>query len=320
MKILFMGTPDFAVKTLEACIETHEVVAVFTQPDKPKGRGNKLTSPPIKVIAEKHQIPVLQPDKIRKGDWPETIRAYEPDVIVVVAYGQILSQEILDIPKYGCINVHASLLPKYRGAAPINWAIAHGETQTGVTTMMMDVGIDTGDMLLKSEVTITNDMDAQMLHDVLAQEGASLLIQTLERLEMGTLRREKQDDASSSHAPMMNKEISEIDWDMTSKEIRNRVRAFNPWPVAHTKLGDQPLKIFEMTVIECDKSIEWQQHIGLNAPAGAVVHIDKIGLYVKTRDGYVRIDTLQLGSHKRMSTQAFLLGNDIEIGTVLTYN
>jgi methionyl-tRNA formyltransferase len=317
MKILFMGTPDFAVKTLEASIAAHEVVAVFTQPDKPKGRGNKLTPPPIKVVAETHQIQVLQPDKIRKGEWPDKIRAYKPDVIVVVAYGQILSQEILDIPKYGCINVHASLLPKYRGAAPINWAIAHGETQTGVTTMMMDVGIDTGDMLLKTEVTITNDMDAQMLHDVLAQEGASLLIQTLERLEMGTIIREKQDEASSCHAPMMNKEISKIDWQMTSTEIRNRVRAFNPWPIAHTTLGENPLKVFNVTVIKRDDAFEWQQFVDPNTNVGTIVHFDKIGLYVKTGDGFIRIDTLQWGSNKRMSTQAFLLGNVVEIGTEL---
>ncbi len=314
MKILFMGTPDFAVKTLQACIESHEVVAVFTQPDKPKGRGNKLTPPPIKVVAENHHIPVLQPDKIRKGEWPERIRAYEPDVIVVVAYGQILSQEILDIPKYGCINVHASLLPKYRGAAPINWAIAHGEMQTGVTTMMMDVGIDTGDMLLKTEVPITNDMDAQMLHDVLAQEGASLLIQTLERLEMGTIIREKQNEASSCHAPMMNKEISKIDWQMTSTEIRNRIRAFNPWPIAHTSLGDIPLKVFEASIIALDEAVEWQKS---QASVGTIVHIDKIGIYVKTGDGYIRIDVLQWGSHKRMSAQAFLLGYDVAIGTEL---
>ena len=314
MKILFMGTPDFAVKTLQACIEAHEVVAVFTQPDKPKGRGNKLTPPPIKVVAETHHIPVLQPDKIRKGEWPETIRSYAPDVIVVVAYGQLLSQEILDIPKYGSINVHASLLPKYRGAAPINWAIANGETITGVTTMMMDAGLDTGDMLLKTEVAITDDMNAQMLHDALAEAGSSLLIQTLEHIEAGTLIREKQDDSASCYAPMMNKEISKIDWQMTSTEIRNRIRAFNPWPIAHTTLGDVPLKVFEASTIALAEASEWQNS---QASVGTIVHIDKIGIYVKTGDGYLRIDVLQWGSHKRMSTQAFLLGNDVVIGTEL---
>lgn len=314
MKILFMGTPDFAVKTLQACIESHEVVAVFTQPDKPKGRGNLVTPPPIKVVAERHQIPVLQPDRIRKGEWPDMIRAYAPDVIVVVAYGQLLSQEILDIPKYGSINVHASLLPKYRGAAPINWAIANGETITGVTTMMMDAGLDTGDMLLKTEVAITDDMNAQMLHDALAQEGSSLLIKTLKQIESGTLIREKQDDSASCYAPMMNKEISKIDWQMTSTEIRNRIRAFNPWPIAHTTLGDIPLKVFEASIIALDEASEWQSS---QARVGTIVHIDKIGIYVKTGDGYIRIDVLQWGSHKRMSTQAFLLGNDVAIGTEL---
>lgn len=314
MKILFMGTPDFAVMTLQACIESHEVVAVFTQPDKPKGRGNLVTPPPIKVVAERHQIPVLQPDKIRKGEWPDKIRAYAPDVIVVVAYGQLLSQEILDIPKYGSINVHASLLPKYRGAAPINWAIANGETITGVTTMMMDAGLDTGDMLLKTEVAITDDMNAQMLHDALAQAGSSLLIKTLKQIEAGTLIREKQNDSASCYAPMMNKEISKIDWQMTSTEIRNRIRAFNPWPIAHTTLGDIPLKVFEASIIALDEASDWQSS---QARVGVIVHIDKNGIYVKTGDGYIRIDVLQWGSHKRMSTQAFLLGNDVAIGTEL---
>lgn len=314
MKILFMGTPDFAVETLQACIESHEVVAVFTQPDKPKGRGNLVTPPPIKVVAEKHQIPVLQPERIRKGEWPDIIRVYAPDVIVVVAYGQLLSQEILDIPKFGSINVHASLLPKYRGAAPINWAIANGETITGVTTMMMDAGLDTGDMLLKTEVAITDDMNAQVLHDALAQAGSSLLIKTLEQIEAGTLKREKQDDSASCYAPMMNKEISKISWQMTSKEIRNRIRAFNPWPIAHTSLGDIPLKVFEASIIALDEAVEWQKS---QASVGTIVHIDKIGIYVKTGDGYIRIDVLQWGSHKRMSTQAFLLGNDVAIGTEL---
>ncbi len=312
MKILFMGTPDFAVNTLKACIDAHDVVAVFTQPDKPKGRGNKLTPPPIKVVAENHQIPVLQPEKIRKGEWPDTIRAYAPDVIVVVAYGQLLSQEILDIPKYGCINVHASLLPKYRGAAPINWAIARGETVTGVTTMLMDAGLDTGDMLLKTEVAISKDMDAQQLHDALALAGSSLLIRTLEQIEAGTIKKEKQDDSASCYASMMRKETSVIDWRMTSVEIRNRVRAFNPWPIAHTKLIELPLKVFEVTVIELDEDSEWQRQVDSTVKVGTIVHIDKIGIYVKTSDGFIRIDTLQWGSHKRMSTQAFLLGNDVE--------
>ena len=317
MKILFMGTPDFAVGTLEACIAAHEVVAVFTQPDKPKGRGNTVTPPPIKVVAQNHHIPVLQPDKIRKGDWPDLIRSYAPDVIVVVAYGQLLSQEILDIPKFGCINVHASLLPKYRGAAPINWAIAHGETVTGVTTMMMDAGIDTGDMLLKSEVTITENMDAQALHDVLAKAGSSLLIKTLEQVESGTLKREKQDDSASCYAPMMNKEISKIDWQMTATEIRNRVRAFNPWPIAHTTLGDYPLKVFEASIIKLDEAIDWQRNIDKAVNVGTIVYTEKIGIYVKTSDGFIRIDALQWGSHKRMSSQAFLLGYEVVIGTEL---
>jgi len=309
MRIVFMGTPEFAVQTLKACIEHHEVVAVFTQPDKPKGRGNKMTSSEIKVEADKHGIPVLQPEKIRKDNWPEVIRQYAPDVMVVVAYGQLLSQEILDIPKFGSINVHASLLPKYRGAAPINWAIANGETETGVTTMLMDAGLDTGDMLLKDYVSIDGDMNAQVLHDLLAQSGANLLIETLSQLEAGTLKPEKQSESPTAYASMLNKDIARVDWKMNSIEIRNRIRAFNPWPIAHTMLEDASLKIFRSTLIHEDGFSD-------DAP-GTIVKTDKLGIYVQTGNGILRIDELQWGSNKRMPTQAFLLGNHIQTGTKL---
>ena len=312
MKIVFMGTPDFATLTLKACMSEHEVIAVFTQPDKPKGRGNKLTPPPVKVIAEEKGIPVHQPVKIRLGEWPDLLRQYEPDVIVVVAYGQLLSQEILDIPKYGCINVHASLLPAYRGAAPINWAIADGHKKTGVTTMKMNAGLDTGDMLLKSEVDIEPNMTAGMLHDLLAEKGAGLLIETLNGLEEGTLTFVKQDDSLSCYASMLNKEIAKIDWSMDSDSIRNRIRGFNPWPIAHTTLEDKPLKIFAATCVEN----EGAALDGLSP--GEVFMTDKNGIYVVTGKGLLRVDELQWGSGKRMQSQAFLLGHDITIGTKLT--
>lgn len=317
MRIIFMGTPEFAVKTLEACIANHEVVAVFTQPDKPKGRGNKMTPSEVKVVAEKHGIPVLQPDKIRKDNWADVIRSYAPDVTVVVAYGQLLSQEILDIPRYGSINVHASLLPKYRGAAPINWAIAHGEIESGVTTMLMDAGLDTGDMLLKSYVKIDDDMTAQELHDQLAASGAELLIETLARIESGTLKPEKQDGNASCYASMLNKEIAKIDWTMQSSEIRNRIRAFNPWPVAHTTLESLALKVYKATLADSHLVETVLETELADLIPGTIIKTDKFGIYVKTGDGVLRIDELQWGSNKRMTAQAFLLGKTIGTGTQL---
>lgn len=319
MKIIFMGTPDFAVNTLEAVIEHHEVIGVFTQPDKPKGRGKKLTASPVKIIAEQHGIPVYQPDKIRKDHWPRFIADLNPDLIVVVAYGQILSQEILDIPKYGCINVHASLLPKYRGAAPINWAIADGCTVTGVTTMLMADGIDTGDMLLKSEVMI-DKKTAGELFDELAVVGANLLIETLVQVENGLVKPTPQNDSESSHVGMLNKAVAKIDWQMSAKQIENRIRGFNPWPVAHTQLDEQVLKIFRAQDLnweafkqlsDLDFSAEMVNH---NHVPGEIIYVDKKSIFVMTGEGILQVDELQLGSNKRMSTQAFLLGNQIEIG------
>ena len=318
MRVIFMGTPAFAVQTLQKCIESHEVVAVFTQPDRPKGRGNKLTPSEVKLEAEKHNLVILQPEKIKKDDWAQRIRALDPDVIVVVAYGQLLSQEILDIPKFGCINVHASLLPKYRGAAPINWAIAKGETQTGVTTMVMDAGLDTGDMLLKSVIDIDHDMTAEGLHDHLAEMGADLLIETLSRLEKGDLIPEKQVDQDTCYAPLMNKDTAKINWALSAIDIHNHVRAFNPWPVAHTQLSDSILKVFKTEVVEDFKEDPTKNdEVDVNRVVGSVIKTDKTGIYIKTGHGVICIRELQYGSGKRMSTQAFLLGNVVEVGTVL---
>ncbi len=303
-----MGTPDFAVDTLEQLVKHHEVVGVFTQPDKPKGRGKKMAFPPVKECALKYDLPVYQPDKIRVGEWPETIRSLHPEIIVVVAYGQLLSQEILDIPRFGCINVHASLLPKYRGAAPINWAIIDGEPVTGVTTMLMAAGLDTGDMLLKREVAVERK-NAGDLTVELASVGAELLIETLDKILKNELVPEVQDDSLSTYAKMLNKNLALIDWGESASKIEMKIRGFNPWPVAHTKYNDETLKIFSADVIQNDDFKE--------AANGEIVQFDKKSIWVKTGDGILSILELQLGSNKRMTTQAFLLGNEIKLGMIL---
>jgi len=318
MKIIFMGTPDFAVGTLEACIEHHEVIGVFTQPDKPKGRGKKMAKPPVKEMAEAHDISVFQPERIKKGDWAQLIRELEPDCIVVVAYGQILSKEILEIPKYGCINVHASLLPKLRGAAPINWAIVNGETETGVTTMMMDVGLDTGDMLLKDVIQIDDEMMYGELHDQLANMGATLLIKTLEGLLNNTIVSEKQDESKSTYAPMLNKGIAKINWNTNAQAIKNLIRGFNPWPVAHTVYQEKTLKIYKADVLALDDLSE-NELISYNemSGCGAVIGTRKNGILVKTESSVLELLEIQWGSAKRMPCGAFLLGHSIEIGAQL---
>ncbi|GAU78743.1 methionyl-tRNA formyltransferase [Fusibacter sp. 3D3] len=315
MKIIFMGTPDFAVGTLEACIEHHEVIGVFTQPDKPKGRGKQMAKPPVKVIAEAHDIPVFQPERIKKGDWTQLISDLAPDCIVVVAYGQLLSKAILEIPKYGCVNVHASLLPKLRGAAPINWAIVNGETETGVTTMLMDAGLDTGDMLLKSVVQIDDEMMAGELHDQLASMGAELLMKTLEGLSNHSIIPEKQEDSKSTYASMLNKDLARINWKASAKSICNLIRGFNPWPVAHTVYEEKTLKIYKanaLTLSDLD-AIELMRYNGINE-SGKVIGVRKNSVLVKADASVLEVLELQWGSAKRMSCSAFLLGHAIEIG------
>ncbi|MDN5352253.1 MAG: methionyl-tRNA formyltransferase [Clostridiales bacterium] len=312
MKVIFMGTPDFAVETLKVCIDYHEVIGVFTQPDKPKGRGKKLAPPAVKVVAEAAGIPVYQPKKVKEAEWVETLKSLEPDVIVVVAYGQLLSKAILDIPKFGCVNVHASLLPRHRGAAPINWAIAEGDAETGVTTMLMDPGLDTGDMLLKTKVTIDSTMTAGELHDILAVKGAELLKETLDKMAAGTLVPEPQDNALSTYAPMLSKDIAEIDWSMPAEKIERRVRGFNPWPVAHTAYEGSAMKVFRAEVIATIGGMDSSE----TAP-GTVVAVERDGFVVKTGDGFLKILELQWGSQKRMAADAFLRGHQVVPGTIL---
>lgn len=310
MRIVFMGTPEIALETLKACIDQHDVIGVFTQPDRPSGRGKKLTPPPVKVLAASHGIPVFQPEKIKSGHWADEIRDLKPDVLVVIAYGQILSKEILEIPKYGAINVHASLLPAYRGAAPINWVLVNGETESGVTTMQMDVGLDTGDMLLKAKIDLPSDMTAGQLHDQLGSMGAKLLIETLEGLENGSLEPEVQDDDRSSYAPMIHKEMANINWQDSAENIHNRVRGFNPWPTCFTLLNDKRMKVFQTQVIE---DIEVDHH----GQPGEIVQVNKDAFVVACGKGYLKVLEIQYGNGKRMSVQAFLLGNTLELGSIL---
>jgi methionyl-tRNA formyltransferase len=306
LRIVFMGTPDFACPTLQKLIDRQErVVAVVTQPDRPKGRGQKLQPPPVKTLAEAHGIPVLQPPKVRVPEAVEAIRALDPDLIVVVAFGQILPKSLLDIPTRGCINVHASLLPRYRGAAPLNWCIINGETETGVTTMLMDVGLDTGDMLLKAATTIDPEEDTRTLHDRLAIIGADLLAETIDRLVAGTLTAEKQDDRLSTYAPLLRKEDGLIDWTLEPQAIKDLVRGMAPWPGAFTWFEGKMLKVYRATPAEG------------RGPAGAVLAAAPGGIEVACGSGSVVIADLQLEGKKRLPAREFLAGCRMEPGTLL---
>ncbi len=308
MRIVFMGTPDFAVSALEAIIAAgYEVAAVVTQPDKPKGRGKEMQFPAVKECALNYQIPVFQPIKIKTADAVEVLREFQADLFIVAAFGQILSKEILEMPKYGCINIHASLLPKYRGAAPIQWAILDGETQTGVTIMQMDVGLDTGDMLLKTEVPISDDETGESLHDKLATAGAELIVRALPLLEAGQLIPEKQDDSKSCYAKMLSKTIGLIDWETNASAIERKVRGLNSWPSAYTLSHGKNIKIWKAEVMPEQE----------NAVPGRIRTVEKDALVVETGCGDLRITEVQLEGKKRMSVQDFLRGNRMETGDIL---
>ena len=306
LRIIFMGTPEFACPTLKKLIERgEEVIAAVTQPDRPKGRGQKLLPPPVKVLAEEHGIPVLQPVKVRAPEAIEQIRALNPDLIVVVAFGQILPQSLLDIPKHGCINIHASLLPRYRGAAPLNWCLINGEPETGITTMQMDAGLDTGDMLVKRAIPVDPDEDAQSLHDRLSQLGGETIDETLDLLLAGRLVREKQDDSLTCYAPMLKKEDGLIDWTREAARIKNQVRGLTPWPGAYTFLEGKTLKIGRVSV-EAESG----------AP-GEILRAGKDGIVVACGTGSIRIGELQLEGRKRLGAAEFLAGCRLEPGTRL---
>lgn len=308
MRVVFMGTPDFSVPTLEKIIEAgHEVIGVVTQPDKAKGRGKKVLFPPVKETALAHNLPVYQPKRARDPEFIEEMKALNPDVMVVVAFGQILPKAILDIPKYGCINVHASLLPKYRGAAPIQWAVIRGEKVSGVTTMQMDVGLDTGDMLLKTEISLDEEETGGSLHDKLSVLGGNLLIETLEKIEAGDIHPEKQDDSQAGeYARMLDKNLGRIDFSMSAVEIERLIRGLNPWPSAFTSYNGKTMKLWKAKA----------ENGGQGVP-GQVIHVDKNSFTVQTGQGTLQILELQMEGKKRMDAGAFLRGCPLETGTIL---
>ncbi len=312
MNIVFMGTPDFAVPCLQALIDNGEnVQAVFTQPDKPKGRGYKMLPPPVKSLALTYNIPVYQPLSLKKGEDAENalniLKDLSPDLIIVVAYGKILPKEILELPKYYCINVHASLLPRYRGAAPIQWCVLNGEKETGVTTMLMAEGLDTGDMLLKESVAIGDDETASELHDRLSAVGAELLIKTISTVKVGTITREKQEDSLSNYASMITKDMCPIDFSLPAQQVHNKIRGLSASPCAVTMLNGKRLKIFKSTMSDKKK---------YDLAAGTVVN--EKDFTVVCGDGYtVTFTEVQSEGGKRMKVSDFLRGNHIEKGICL---
>lgn len=309
MKIVFMGTPEFAVPSLINLIEEFDVKAVLTQPDKPKGRGKKLAMSEVKEAALKYSIPVFQPVKLKNDiEVINILKEIAPDFIIVVAYGQILTKEILDIPKFGCINLHASLLPEYRGAAPINWAIIKGEKHSGNTTMFMDTGLDTGDMLLKSEVQITDNMTAGELHDLLKEDGAELLIKTLNGILAGNIQRIKQSDRESFYASMLNKEMAEIKWNKSNKEIHNLIRGLNPWPVAYTHYNGETMKIYSSKTINSEAK----------AAPGTITKVSKDGMEVACGEGLILLSSIQFPGGKPLQVAEYIKGHSIATGIALS--
>ncbi len=308
MRVLFMGTPDIATGCLQKLIdEKYDIIGVVTQPDKPQNRGKKLGMPPVKELAIEHDIPVYQPLKARDESFVETLKELNPDIIVVVAFGQILPKSILDIPKYGCINVHVSLLPKYRGAAPINWVIINGESKTGVTTMYMDEGLDTGDMILKEEFDLDDEITAGELHDKMKVIGANTLIDTLKLIEKQEAPRIPQNHDEFTYAPIMKKSLGHIDWNKSAKDIHNLVRGVNPWPSAYTLYNDDTMKVWKTEVLS-EKS---------DKEAGTIIQADKDGIRVSTKDNVILIKEMQMPGKKRVLVSEYIKGNKIDINTVL---
>lgn len=308
MKIVYMGTPDFAVGPLESIIEAgHEVILVVTQPDREKGRGKEVVFSPVKECAVAHNIPVFQPEKIKKAEEVEFLKQYEADVFVVAAFGQILSKEILDMPRLGCVNIHASLLPKYRGAAPIQWAVIDGEEKTGVTIMRMDEGLDTGDILLQEEIILDAKETGESLFDRLAVLGSNTIVKALELMEKGELTPVPQDHDKSTYAKMLNKKMGVIDFNNSAVVIERLVRGLNSWPSAYTYINGKTLKIWEAEVIA--DALEGQN--------GQVVKVSKDSFFVKCAEGMLEIMSLQLEGKKRMNAGEFMRGYDIHEGMIL---
>ncbi|OCB00965.1 methionyl-tRNA formyltransferase [Clostridium beijerinckii] len=307
MNIVFMGTPDFAVPSLQRMIKEYNVTAILTQPDKPKGRGKKMAYSAVKEEGLKHEIPIYQPIKLKDDrDLIEKLKELKPDFIIVVAFGQILTKEVLDIPKYGCINLHASLLPMYRGAAPLNWAIINGEKSSGNTTMLMDVGLDTGDMILKDEVEIPNNMTTGELHDILMVRGADLLVKSIEGISKGNIVPEKQGN-ETFYAKMLDKNIANIDWNKSAKEIHNLVRGLNPWPIAYTDYKNERMKIYETEVLK-EKS---------NKEPGTIIDVSKNGVKVSCKEDVLLIKRVQFPNGKPLTIEQYINGHEIEVNIIL---
>ena len=310
MRIVFMGTPDFAVGSLQALCESgkHEILAVVTQPDRPKGRGNKLLQTPVKEYALAQGLTVYQPQKVKTPEFVELLHELQPELIVVAAFGQFLSKEILELPKYGCINVHASLLPKYRGAAPIQYAIIKGEKESGVTIMQMDIGMDTGAMLDKVVVPIAENTTMGELHDALREQGAALLLEVIDKIATGTAVAEPQDNEQATYATLLDRSMEHIDWSKTAQEVHNLIRGFNPAPSTFTKLPNgKSLKIWGSKII--DKSS--------TAAAGTVIETGKHSFFVACGEGVLEITEVQPESKKRMPAQVFLNGRGVQEGDLL---
>lgn len=308
MRIVFMGTPEFAVPSLAALLKSEdEVVGVVTQPDRPKGRGQALTPPPVKVIAQKAGIPVLQPLKIKTPEFLESLAVWKPDLIAVTAFGRILHAPILNLPPMGCVNVHGSLLPKYRGAAPVQWAVINGETETGITTMLMDEGMDTGPMLLQERLAITPEDTSGTLAPRLAELGGRLLVETIRQLKAGTIMSRKQDDSAATMAPLLKKEDGAVDWTLSAHSLVNRVRGLSPWPGAYTFLGPDRWNIWKAAVSQGSVS---------DRP-GTIIAVTKRAIHVATGHGVLEILELQTANSKRMPVGQFLAGHRINPGILL---
>ena len=308
MRIVFMGTPDFAVPSLEALLSSgDQVVGVVCQPDRPKGRGHQLVAPPVKLVAERAGIPLLQPLKIRTPEFLQALSSWQPDVIAVAAYGRILHTPILQLPPMGCVNVHGSLLPKYRGAAPVQWAVINGETETGITTMLMDEGMDTGAMLLQAKVEILPEDTAGTLAPRLAALGGRLLTETLAQLKAGTLVATKQDDQQATMAPLLKKEDGLIDWTLSATSLANRVRGLSPWPGAYTFLGDERWNIWKSA----------SQGTATSDAPGTIVTVTKQSILVATGDGLLEVREIQTANSKRMAVPQFLAGHRVTVGQQL---
>jgi len=308
MKVIFAGTPDFSIAALQALLDSkHEVIAVYTQPDRPAGRGRKLTASPVKVLAEAHQLPIYQPESLRDTEAQAQLAQLNADVMVVVAYGLILPQAVLDMPKHGCLNIHASLLPRWRGAAPIQRAIEMGDAQTGVTIMQMDKGLDTGDMLTVATTEIKEDDTAQTLHDRLQTLGSKALLDTLTAIETQRLHPVKQNESEATYAEKMTKAEAQIDWNQTAQNIARKVQAFNPWPVAFTPFNSQPLRIWQARALPSET---------VTAQPGEVMAVQKEGMDIQTGKGILRCLQVQPAGKKAMSAYDFAQARNL-VGTML---